>query len=103
MFCGIGADDGSVCSKDGVPLADPLGVPLGVAEGVPLGVADSGVGLGVGLDEMLGEAVPPGWPVREMTTPAATAAPSSTTAPAMIRISRPWEPNGPEPWPDAGG
>jgi hypothetical protein len=81
-----------------VPLADPLGVPLGVADGVPLGVADSGVGLGVAVDETLGEAVLPlGWPDREISTPAATAAPTSTTAPAMIKISSRREPNGPEP------
>jgi hypothetical protein len=65
-----------------------------------------GDGLGVAVAETLGEAVPPflGWPPREIITPAATAAPTSTTAPTMIKISRPREPDGPEPCPpDVGG
>jgi hypothetical protein len=77
-----------------------VALTLGVAEGV----ADCGVGLGVGVDETLGEAVVLlMWTVREITTPAATAAPTNTTAPTMIKIPRRPGPDDPEPCPPDPG
>ena len=77
-----------------------MALTLGVAEGV----AECGVGLGVGVDEMLGEAVVLlMWTVREITTPAATTAPTNTTAPTMIKIPRRPGPDDPEPCPPDPG
>ena len=86
-----------------MPLAGALGLPLGAVDGLVLSVGVPGVALASGK-KPLGEAVEtPGSPDREIRTAAATAAPTNTTTPAMIKISFPRDPNGPEPSPPGPG
>ena len=103
---GAGAEGvavGLLLGLSGEPLGEPEGLGLAGADGLAVGGADAddgaegsttgGLGAATGLE-----------PERSSQTPTPTAAATSTTIPAMIKISRLREPKGPEPeLPDPGG
>jgi hypothetical protein len=100
---GIAADEGNFCAglAVGPPLevAVALGLPLGVGDKLAFGDTDA-AGDGVGK-KMLGDAVVlPGSPLPEIRNPTPTATPTSTRAPAMIKINLPRDPPSP---PGPGG
>jgi hypothetical protein len=85
-------------------VVDGVGEALGVALGDGEGVGEADGELGVERTEALGVAEPPPALIDlTIITPANTAAPTRTTAAAMIKISRPGELNGPEPSPPPPG
>lgn len=106
---GIAADEGSFCTglEVGLPLAEALALAaaLGLAVELTLGGAgEPDAGTETVGKTTLGDAVVVAGPrEREINTPATTAAPTSTTTPAMIKISRRREPPDPCPSPGPGG
>jgi hypothetical protein len=111
ILSGIAADEGSFCTglEVGLPLAEALALALAAAFGVavelPLGAAgEPDAGTETVGKTTLGDAVVVAGPrEREINTPRTTAAPTSTTTPAMIKISRRREPPDPCPSPGPGG
>ena len=97
----MGDDFGKVWGVPGVrePVGVVPGVGLALGVGLPVGVGDAGAELVWGGRTMPGDGSAVDSPDRLMAKPTPTAAPTSTTTPAMIKISRRREPNGPEPDP----
>jgi hypothetical protein len=107
MFSAIAAAEGKVwvVGEDAEVLGVGLGLVLGDAVGLALVVAVSaGLDGGeVGGTNVPGEGLATGPEGLVISTPTPIAAPTSTTIPTMIKISRRREPNGPDPEPPRPG
>ena len=96
---GMGADFGRVWGAPGERGAVGVGPGVGLALGLPEGVGVTGAELVGDGSTMPGDGFAVDSPERLTAKPTPTAAPTSTTTPAMIKINRRREPPCPEPGP----